>query len=181
MTSIGSSPSSAPRSVFALRERRPTRSANGAATDRATRATARARETGPRGRGVAGVYTIRYAAATAQGSRECAEVWRRPPNAVDRATVRHMPGADTLTVVFDGGDSFRSNIDGEGYFASTFRIVPDQARSSTALTTRLTGQFLNSGALALQVSIVFYRQMRTGADLACTVTVNADGQRVSAP
>jgi len=135
------------------------------------------RDTGPRGAGVAGLYTLRYAEAVTQGSRECAEVWRRAPNSVDRAMVRHLPGADTLTFVFEGGDSFLSNMDREGYFASTFRIVPDQARSSTALTTRLTGQFLKDGAVALQVSIVFFRRMRTGEDLACTVNINATGKK----
>jgi hypothetical protein len=134
-------------------------------------------ETGVRARGVSGAYVIRYAAATAVGSPECTQVWTRPPNAIDQATVRHVAGADALTVAFDGGDTFPSNIDPEGYFASTFRIVPDQARTSTALTTRLTGQFTADGKLALQVSIVFFRRMREGRDITCTVTVKADGQR----
>lgn len=135
------------------------------------------RETGPRMRGVGGRYVIRYAAATANGSRECTSVWQRAPNTADRATVQHRPGADTLSVVFDGGDTFQSNIDRQGYFASTFRIVPDQARSSTALTTRLNGQFTDDGALAMQVNIVFFRRMRSGGDIACNVTVNATGTR----
>jgi len=128
-------------------------------------------------RGVAGIFAIRYAAATAIGSPECTQVWTRSPNVLDRAIVRHVAGADTLSIAFDGGDTFSSNIDADGYFASTFRIVPDQARSSTALTTRLTGQFLPNGALSLQVSIVFFRRMRAGTDLTCTVTVNATGTR----
>ncbi len=136
--------------------------------------------TGPRGRGVAGAYLLRYSAAVAVGSPECTDVWRRPPDATDRAVVRHAPGADTLTVVFDGGDSFLSNMDAEGYFASTFRIVPDQARTSTALTTRLTGQFKGDGSLALQVNIVFFRRMREGRDVTCNVTVNAAGRREGA-
>jgi len=94
---------------------------------------------------------------------------------VDRAVVKHVPGADTLTVFFDGGDNFPSNIDAEGYFASTFRIVRDQARTSTALTTRLTGQFRPDGILALQVSIVFFRRMREGQDLTCSVNIQATG------
>lgn len=134
-------------------------------------------DNGPRTRGVAGAYTIRYGAAVAVGSPECTDVWRRAPNSTDRATVRHVPGADTLRVDFDGGDTFLSNMDDVGYFASTFRIVPDQARTSTALTTRLTGQFKTDGSLALQVIIVFFRRMREGRDLTCTVTVNATGTR----
>lgn len=134
-------------------------------------------ESGPRGRGVRGRYVVRYAAAVAIGSPECTEVWQRPPDSVDRAIVRHVAGDDTLRVSFQGGDSFLSNIDGDGYFASTFRIVPDQARTSTALTTRLTGQFLPDGVLAMQVSIVFFRRMRTGRDVTCTVTVDATGRR----
>lgn len=138
---------------------------------------AAATSAGLRARGVAGAYRVRYAAPVAVGSDECASVWTRAPDAVDRAIVRHAPGADTLTVAFDAGDTFPSNIDADGFFASTFRIVPDQARTSTALTTRLTGQFRANGALTLTVNIVFFRRMRTGADLACTVTVDAEGQR----
>lgn len=134
-------------------------------------------ESGPRARGVAGTYAIRYGAAAAIGSPECTDVWRRSPNSTDRATVRHVPGADTLRVDFEGGDTFLSNMDDVGYFASTFRIVPDQARSSTALTTRLTGQFKTDGSLNLQVIIVFFRRMREGRDVTCTVTVNATGTR----
>lgn len=138
-----------------------------------------ARAGGVRGAGVGGRYLVRYDAATAKGSPECASVWQRPPNTVDRATVRHVAGADTLVITFDGGDSFPSNIDHDGYFASTFRIVPDQARTSTALTTRLNGRFNGDGTLALEVNIVFFRRMRTGGDLGCNVTITAAGTRQS--
>lgn len=141
-------------------------------------AESRAREeSGVRAKGVAGLYTVRYAAAQATGSRECIDVWRRPPNAIDQATVRHLPGADTLNVAFDGGDNFPANVDPDGYFASTFRIVPDQARTSTALTTRLTGRFLADGTLSMQVHIVFFRRMREGRDITCSVNVTAQGRR----
>lgn len=136
-----------------------------------------ARETGVRARGVAGRYLITYAGARAVGSSECTRVWQRAPNAVDQATVVHSAGADTATILFEGGDSFPSNIDGEGRFASTFRIVPDQARSSTALTTRVSGQFLPDGTLAMQVNIVYFQRMRVGADVTCNVTVDARGVR----
>jgi hypothetical protein len=99
---------------------------------------------------------------------------------VDRAVVRHVPGADTLTVAFEGGDSFPSNLDADGFFASTFRIVPDQARTSTALTTRLTGQFLGDGSLQLTVSLVFFRRMREGRDVTCMVDIPARGVREAA-
>lgn len=132
-------------------------------------------ESGVRARGVSGAYVVRYGTATATGSPECTSLWSRPPATVDRAVVKHVPGADTLTVFFDGGDNFPSNIDAEGYFASTFRIVRDQARTSTALTTRLTGQFRPDGILALQVSIVFFRRMREGQDLTCSVNIQATG------
>ena len=133
--------------------------------------------TGVRARGVPGRYTIQYDAAQAKGSKECTSVWTRTPQTVDHATVVHLPNADTLTIAFDGGDNFPSNIDQQGYFASTPRILPDQARTSTALVTRLTGQFSANGSLSLTVSIVFFRRMRTGPDLACTVYVNAKGNR----
>jgi len=132
--------------------------------------------TGVRARGVAGRYRIRYAAATAVGSPECTQVWTRAPNAEDLAVVTHLPGADTLAVAFQGGDVFPSNVDPDGYFASTFRIVPDQARTMTALTTRLNGRFDARGVLDLTVNIVFYRRLRAG-ELTCNVTVKASGQR----
>lgn len=129
-----------------------------------------------RTRGTGGSYLVRYGAATAVGSRECSSVWTRPPNAVDRASVRHVPGADTLTVTFERGDSFPSIVDADGFFSSTPRIVGDQARTSTALVTRIEGQFRDAGVLDLTVQIVFYRRLRSG-DLACNVTVRAAGQR----
>jgi hypothetical protein len=139
------------------------------------------RETGAgatvRAKGVAGRYRVRYAAASAVGSPECVQVWTKPPNAQDIAIVRHRPGDDTLSVAFEGGDNFPSNIDGEGWFASTFRIVPDQARTMTALTTRLNGRFLPTGTLQFAVNIVFFRRMRTGGDVTCNVTVTAEGKR----
>jgi hypothetical protein len=131
---------------------------------------------GVRAKGVAGRYRIRYAAASAVGSSECTQVWTRAPNAEDIAVVTHIPGADTLAVAFQGGDVFPSNVDPDGYFASTFRIVPDQARTMTALTTRLNGHFTDKGALDLTVNIVFYRRLRAG-ELTCNVTVKAAGQR----
>lgn len=135
------------------------------------------RESGPRARGVAGRYTLRFAAPQVEGSPACAEAWRRGDGDAERAEVRHEPGADTLVVAFAGGDTFPSTVDADGYFASTFRIVPDQARSSTALTTRLTGRFEPSGDLALTVNLVFYRRLRTGEDVACTVAIPGRGTR----
>lgn len=131
---------------------------------------------GVRTKGVAGRYRIRYAAASAVGSPECTQVWTRAPNSEDIAVVTHIPGADTLAVAFEGGDVFPSNVDPDGYFASTFRIVPDQARTMTALTTRLNGRFAADGALQVTVNIVFYRRLRTG-EITCNVTVKADGKR----
>jgi hypothetical protein len=146
------------------------------AAARAKAAEQRAPASGVRARGVAGRYRIRYAAASAVGSPECTQVWTRPPNAEDLAVVTHLPGADTLAVAFQGGDLFPSNVDPDGYFASTFRIVPDQARTMTALTTRLHGRFDAAGALDLTVNIVFYRRLRTG-EMTCNVTVKAAGLR----
>ncbi len=155
-------------------------SATVAATPERTPATSAraAAATGVRARGVAGRYAVRYEAAVAKGSKECTSVWSRSPQTVDYATVAHIPGADTLTVSFDGGDNFPSNVDQEGFFASTPRIMPDQARTSTALVTRLNGRFPSNGSLSLTVSIVFFRRMRAGPDLACTVYVNGTGTRL---
>ena len=153
---------------------------SGGAAGAAARAGAKARmpaaTSGIRARGVAGRYRVRYAAASAVGSPECTQVWTRAPNAEDIAVVSHTAGADTLAVAFEGGDVFPSNVDPDGYFASTFRIVPDQARTMTALTTRLNGKFGATGALDLTVNIVFYRRLRSG-EVTCNVTVKAAGQR----
>jgi hypothetical protein len=138
--------------------------------------TVRAPESGVRSKGVGGNYRIRYAAASAVGSPECTQVWTRAPNAEDVAEVRHRPGDDTLKVAFRGGDVFPSNVDPDGYFASTFRIVPDQARTMTALTTRLNGRFTADGGLTFTVNIVFYRRLRTG-EVTCNVAVKAEGTR----
>ncbi|HYW32103.1 MAG TPA: hypothetical protein VE869_11395 [Gemmatimonas sp.] len=148
----------------------------GGTTPAVGRAT-RPRETGVRATGVAGRYVVTYAEARAVGSRQCTRVWQRAPNAVDQATVAHTAGADTATIKFEGGDSFPSNIDGEGRFASTFRIVPDQARTSTALTTRISGQFFPDGTVTMQVNIVYFQRMRVGSDVTCNVTVDARGTR----
>lgn len=152
------------------------RSATSSKAPRTAAAVAASPGNGLRARGVAGRYRIRYAAATAVGSSECTQVWTRAPNAEDIAVVTHLPGADTLSVAFQGGDVFPSNVDPDGYFASTFRIVPDQARTMTALTTRLNGRFLQGGGVELTVNIVFYRRLRQG-ELTCNVTVKAAGQR----
>lgn len=151
----------------------------GAAVAAAVRAPAvrRAAAATVRGRGVGGRYLIRFEAARVDGSAACREAWRREPGATERAEVRHDAGADTLVVAFVGGDQFPSTIDPDGYFASTFRIVPDQARSSTALTTRLTGRFDPVGGVAVTVNIVFYRRLRTGEDLACAVAIPGRGAR----
>lgn len=132
-----------------------------------------------RSRGVGGRYMVTYAAAAAVGSRDCLGVWNRPAGATDRAIVTHVPGADTLIVSIVGGETFPSNVDAEGYFASTFRIQPNQARTSTAFTTRLSGRFDADGALSYTVNIVFFRRMREGADLSCSVSIRATGQRQS--
>ena len=134
-----------------------------------------------RRRGVGGRYLVRYDAATSVGSRECGSVWTRSPGATDQALATHVPDADTLLLAFVGGQNFPANVDADGNFASTSRIVPDQARTSTALVTRLTGRFTNEGTLSLTVSIVYFRRMRAGPDLACTVQVNASGLRQDAP
>jgi hypothetical protein len=151
------------------------------ATPSATSASPARKNTAPAARnlrstGVGGSYRVRYATASAEGSDECTQIWTRPPNAEDVAEVRHRAGDDTLSVAFKGGDVFPSNIDPDGYFASSFRIVPDQARTMTALTTRLHGRFTADGALSLTVNIVYYRRLR-GSEVTCNVTVKAEGKR----
>jgi hypothetical protein len=116
-------------------------------------------------RGVSGAYLVSYRVRSVQGSANCRGLWQRPLTA-DRVTVQHLPGADTLVVSFAGGDQFPSVIDAEANFASTFRILPDQARESMALTTRLNGRFTAAGFDG-EINVIAYKRARTGDDTAC--------------
>lgn len=162
--------------VVRFRGERAARPAPTAAASGPKRRAAAPPERNMRSTGVGGSYRVRYAEASAVGSDECTQIWTRPPNAEDVAEVRHRAGDDTLSVAFKGGDVFPSNIDPDGYFASSFRIVPDQARTMTALTTRLHGRFTADGGLSLTVNIVYYRRLR-GSEVTCNVTVKAEGRR----
>ena len=129
-----------------------------------------------RARGVSGRYLIRYGDAVATGSATCKEIWSKTPQTSDWATVRHVPGADTLTIAFEAGDRFATVIDQEGAFASAPRIMPDQARTSTALTTRLSGRFGADGTMALTVNILLFRRLRAAAaDVSCAIEVKGTG------
>ena len=129
-----------------------------------------------RARGVSGRYLVRYGDAVATGSATCKEIWSKTPQTSDWATVRHTPGADTLTIAFEAGDRFPTVIDQDGAFASSPRIMPDQARSSTALTTRLSGRFGADGTMALTVNILLFRRLRdAAADVSCAIEVKGAG------
>lgn len=129
-----------------------------------------------RARGVSGRYLIRYGDTVATGSATCKEIWSKTPQTSDWATVRHVPGADTLTIAFEAGDRFATVIDQEGAFASAPRIMPDQARTSTALTTRLSGRFGADGTMALTVNILLFRRLRAAAaDVSCAIEVKGTG------
>ena len=129
-----------------------------------------------RARGVSGRYLVRYGDAVATGSATCTEIWSKTPQTSDWATVRHVPGADTLTIAFEAGDRFPTVIDQEGAFASAPRIMPDQARTSTALTTRLSGRFGADGTMALTVNILLFRRLRAAAaDVSCAIEVKGTG------
>jgi hypothetical protein len=125
---------------------------------------------------VAGRYAIRYEAARVNGSPECRDLWRGPSGA-DGAQVRHRAGDDTLSVAFVGGDTFPSVLDADGFFASTFRIMPGQEQLATALTTRLNGRFGEDGSLAMQITVIGYRRVQGTRGVACEITVDARGER----
>jgi hypothetical protein len=125
-------------------------------------------------RGVAGRYLVRYTMVSVTGSPECRRGWDAAPPAA-WAQVDHAPGADTLAIRFDGGGSFASVIDAEAQFASTFVIVPDQAYTGSALTTRLNGRFTPDGFDAA-VNLVGYRRVRDGRDVACHTVLRAEGR-----
>jgi hypothetical protein len=151
-----------------------------AAADPATAAGAAARaEAALVRRGVAGRYRVRYALVSVDGSPECRRGWdQAPPPAWAR--VDHQPGADTLAIAFEGGATFASVIDAQAQFASTFVIVPDQAYSGSALTTRLNGRFA-PGAFDAAVTLVGYRRVRAGRDVACHTVLRAEGRLAPAP
>jgi hypothetical protein len=125
---------------------------------------------------VGGVYTVRYDAARVNGSAACRDLWRGP-SGTDAARVSHRAGDDTLSVSFTGGDSFPSVIDADGFFSSTFRVMPGQAELATALTTRLNGRFNADGTLAMQVNVIGYRRVQGTSGVACHIIVYATGTR----
>jgi hypothetical protein len=126
---------------------------------------------------VAGRYAVTYEAARVNGSPACRDLWRGPSGS-DAAEVRHRAGDDTLSVAFVGGDVFPSVLDADGFFSSTFRIMPGQEQLATALTTRLNGRFEDDGALTLQVNVIGYRRVRGTQGVACHIIVDARGSRV---
>jgi hypothetical protein len=143
--------------------------ATGAGAGAAERAAARVVR-----RGVGGRYEVTFSVVSVNGSPECQRGWQTPPRP-DWARVAHVPGADTLAIAFEGGATFASVIDGEGQFASTFVIVPDQAYSGQALTTRLNGRFAEGGFDAA-VNLVGYRRVSAGRDVSCHTVLRAVGR-----
>jgi hypothetical protein len=128
-------------------------------------------------RGLGGEYKVSYKLTQVRGTKECASLWKQaPPD--DRVIVRHSPGADTLQLAFVGGATFNGVLDEEARFATTFVIARDQQYTSTALTTRLQGQFTATGFEA-EVNIIAYRRARPGAgdDTTCQSTIAATGIR----
>jgi hypothetical protein len=128
-----------------------------------------------RARGVRGRYLVRYGDAVATGSAACTRIWSATPQTSDWAVVQHLPNADTLSIDFEAGDRFPSVMNRDGAFASSMRPTPDQARTSTALTTRLSGKFQPNGVMALTVNIVLFRRMRTGSDISCAIEIQGIG------
>jgi hypothetical protein len=129
-------------------------------------------------RGVAGDYLVSYRLRSVRGSADCRGLWQRPLTA-DRVSVSHQAGADTLVIAFAGGDQFPSVMDADANFASTFRIMPDQARQSTALTTRLNGRFTAAGFDG-EINVLAYKRARTGDDTACHSILDMRGIRADA-
>jgi hypothetical protein len=129
-------------------------------------------------RGVGGRYQVTFTVVSVTGSPECQRGWQTPPRP-DFARVAHVPGADTLAIAFEGGATFASVVDAEAQFASTFVIVPDQAYSGQALTTRLSGRFAEGGFDAA-VNLVGYRRVSAGRDVACHTVLRAIGRRAGA-
>ncbi len=123
-----------------------------------------------------GVFDVRYGTPTVQGSRECKGLWASVPGA-DRVRVEHRAGADTVTMTFVGGGKFTAVVDNAGRFATSVVIVPDQAYTSSAITTRLDGRFRPKGFDAV-VHILAYRRSASGGenDVACRSDIPATGE-----
>jgi hypothetical protein len=115
--------------------------------------------------GVGGEYLASYRIASVSGSAECRTIWPTQP-APERVEVRHVPGADTLTMIFASGKRFATVIDGVGQFATSFAIAEGQARTATALTTRLEGRFGTQGFDAM-THVIAFRRAAGGGDLSC--------------
>jgi hypothetical protein len=128
-------------------------------------------------RGLGGRYRVRYTLVSVTGSAECRRGWDAAPPAA-WARVDHAPGADTLGIAFEGGATFASVVDADAQFASTFVIVPDQAYTGSALTTRLNGRFTPAGFDAA-VNLVGYRRVRAGRDVACHTVLRAEAERAA--
>ena len=130
-------------------------------------------------RGVGGLYVASYRPVEVRGSPECRTVFG-PTMAAERVTVTHVPGADTLTMVFESGKRFATVIDGVGQFATSFAIAEGQARTSTALTTRLEGRFGSEGFDGMTHVIAFRRSATSGGDLSCYAQIATTAIRQAA-
>jgi hypothetical protein len=126
-------------------------------------------------RGLSGVMTVRYARREVQGSTVCASLWSdNPPD--DRVTIRHRAGDDTLSFAFEGGATLRAVVDRDGLFNTSLAIVPNQAFAATAVTTRLSGRFVETG-IEGTMTVIGYRRVRGGGDVTCTSILDATGRR----
>ncbi len=131
-------------------------------------------------RGVAGRYRVHYVINEVTGTPECASLWKNaaPPDA--DTEVRHLPGADTLQLAFVRGGTFNAVMDREARFTSTFVIVPDQALTASAVTSRIRGTFTATG-FSGQVTLIGFRRARPGSgltDTACQSVLDVTGTRL---
>lgn len=125
--------------------------------------------------GLAGVYVVRYEMMGVRGSRECQRD-QRPISHADVMDIRHSAGADTLVMSIRGGATWNAVVDNDGMFTTVFAIQPDQAQSSSAFTSRMSGRFTTRGFDG-EVNLLSYRRLRSGPDLACQTTLRAIGER----
>jgi hypothetical protein len=126
-------------------------------------------------RGVGGTYDVSYRLARVEGSPECRGLWRTPP-ADDRLIVVHLPGADTLSLRADNGGTFSAVIDPGANFATSLLPQTEASVGSSAITSRLSGQFTADGFIG-EVNIIGYRRQPTGRDISCYSTLTATGRR----
>lgn len=130
-------------------------------------------------RGLGGMYRVSYTFRDVRGSPECQRTAAQAI-APDVMRIDHRPGADTLDFEIVNGSRYYGVVDADGVFTTALALQPDQARESSAYTSRFSGRFTPGGFNAT-FDLIAYRRSRVGRDIACHTTLDAIGEREGPP